>query len=168
MSGLLPINGGGITAALTDGTEEPLDAYRSMFAYVPQDFLLLSGTVLENITLFDEKPDMVRFEEVLSLTCLDEEVAKLPQGADTQLGEGGGRLSGGQRQRMAIARALYSDADVLLLDESTSALTVQMEETILQALRRTGKTVIVVTHRESAVALCDARCSIKDGKLINM
>lgn len=168
MLGLLPKEGGTITAVQVDGSEAELDAYRAMFAYVPQDFLLLSGTVLENITLFDEEPDRERLKHAIEIACLSEEVKNLPQGVDTQLGEGGSRLSGGQRQRMAIARAIYSGADVLLMDESTSALSVETEEEILKALRRTGKTVIVVTHRSSAVALCDAQCSIQGGKLITM
>ena len=154
--GLLQPDSGSVNAVLRDETECSLSCYRKLFAYVPQEFLLLSGTVLENITLFDEEPDMNRVNAVLHLACLEEEVEHLPDGINTQLGEGGSRLSGGQRQRMAIARALYSSADVLLMDESTSALSADSEEQILKNLRTTGKTVIFVTHRQTAIRLCDS------------
>lgn len=166
MLGLLLAESGATVAVLKDGGEQPLACYRKLFAYVPQDFLLLSGTVLENITLFAENPDMDRVREVLRLAELTEEVERLPDGLDTQLGEGGSRLSGGQRQRMAIARALYSPADVLLMDESTSALSVPAEEKILENLRGTGKTVIFVTHRQTAVNLCDSVWQVKDGEIV--
>lgn len=165
MLGILKPSSGTIAAVLADGTQIPLDAYQKLFAYVPQDFLLLSGNVLQNITLFDEEPDLERVKEVLHTACLTEEVATLPDGLDTQLGEGGSRLSGGQRQRMAIARALYSTADVLLMDESTSALSVDAEEQILKNLRALGKTVIFVTHRQTAVELCDTAWRVEHGKL---
>ncbi len=165
MLGLLTPDSGETIAMMEDGTECSLSCYRKLFAYVPQDFLLLSGTVLENITLFDEEPDMNRVSEVLELACLTDEVEKLPDGINTQLGEGGSRLSGGQRQRMAIARALYSPADVLLMDESTAALSVDSEEMILKNLRATGKTVIFVTHRQTAVNLCDSVWRVESASL---
>lgn len=144
----------------------PLDRqHRGLFAYVPQDFMLLTGDVLENITLFDENPDMDRFEKAVAVAELESVIAELPDGVHTQLGEGGGRLSGGQRQRMAIARALYTGAEILLLDEATSALSADIEEKILTKLRETGKTVIFVTHRQGAAAMCDRVLSIDDGIL---
>ncbi|MBQ2614382.1 MAG: ABC transporter ATP-binding protein [Clostridia bacterium] len=165
MLGILPTEPDTISAVLQDGTKASLDAYHKAFAYVPQDFLLLSGTVLENITLFDENPDMEKVKQCLSIACLEEEIHQLPQGIHTQLGEGGSRLSGGQRQRMAIARALYSPADILLMDESTSALSVDTEEQVLNNLRKTEKTVLFVTHRNSAIQLCDAVWRVERGKL---
>lgn len=165
MLGILPAQSGLIAAVLQSGEEVSLDSYRKAFAYVPQDFLLLSGTVLENITLFDENPDVEKVKQCLSIACLEEEIAQLPQGIHTQLGEGGSRLSGGQRQRMAIARALYSPADILLMDESTSALSADTEEQVLNNLRLTGKTVLFVTHRNSAIQRSDAAWRVERGKL---
>ena len=136
-----------------------------MFAYVPQDFLLLSGSVLENITLFEEEPDMERFKAAVKMAECEEVIDALPDGIDTFLGEGGGRLSGGQRQRMAIARALYSRAQVLLMDESTSALSADTEEKILRHLCHSGRTVIFVTHRDTVSALCDRVLHMQDGKI---
>ncbi len=139
--------------------------HRKLFAYVPQDFMLLSGDVLQNITLFEEEPDMDWFYQVTSMAELTSVIQDLPDGIHTYLGEGGGRLSGGQRQRMALARALYSRAEVLLLDEATSALSKATEEKILGHLRDSGKTVIFVTHRQGAASLCDRVLKITDGNL---
>ena len=88
----------------------------------------------------------------------------LPQGLDTPLGENGTGLSEGQAQRIAIARALYSGAQLLLLDEATSALDAQTESAVLQniaAMR--GRTVLIVTHRPAALEICDKRLTLKDG-----
>ncbi len=161
--GIYPVQEGSIAVVLQNGQEAPLASCRRMFAYVPQEFMLLSGTVLENITLFDETPDRERLARVIESSCLTDEINKLPDGVDTHLGENGSRLSGGQRQRMAIARALYADADILLMDESTSALSADMEKQILENLRKMGKTVIFVTHRKTAVELCDTALYLEHG-----
>lgn len=142
--------------------------HRGLFAYVPQDFLLLSGNVLENITLFAEEPDMERFWQAVKMAELDEVIQSLPEGIETFLGEGGSRLSGGQRQRMALARALYSRAEVLLLDEATSALSKDLEEKVLTRLRNSGRTVIFVTHRHTAAGLCDRTLVVEYGRLTNI
>lgn len=165
MSGILEPDSGNITVLLNDGTEKEIHGFRNFTAYVPQEFMLLSGTVTENITMFDEEPDLERLWSAVKTAELFQEVNALENGLNTFLGEGGGRLSGGQRQRMSIARALYSKADILLMDESTSALSVDAEEKILENLRAEGKTVIFVTHRKSAVDLCDCSFKIKDGYL---
>ena len=167
LTGVLKPNNGEIILETLDGDISLNGVKRDMFAYVPQDFLLLSGNVLENITLFDETPDRERVWEALKIAELDEEVKALPDGLETFLGEGGGRLSGGQRQRMAIARALYSDGKVLLLDEATSALSADAEKRIISNLREKGKTVILVTHRKTAVDLCDNLLSVEDGKILS-
>ncbi len=163
--GILVPSSGEILLKTASGNYPLKNQYRSLFAYVPQDFMLLTGDVLENITLFDENPDMGRFEMAIAVAELESVIAELPDEAHTQLGEGGGRLSGGQRQRMAIARALYTGAEILLLDEATSALSADIEEKILSKLRETGKTVIFVTHRQGAAVMCDRVLNIEDGIL---
>ncbi len=165
LAGILTSTSGEIKVVLKDGTAKPSGTYQGFTAYVPQDFMLLSGTVLENITMFDETPDMVRVHAAIKMAELEAEVEALKDGLSTHLGEGGGRLSGGQRQRMSIARALYSGAQVLLMDESTSALSVDTEEKIIANLRESDKTVIFVTHRKTAVELCDSSYNIKEGQL---
>lgn len=85
----------------------------------------------------------------------------LPQGVDTPLGERGSGLSEGQMQRLAVARAVYSGAPVLLLDECTSALDEATEREMLSRLRALGRTVIIVTHRPAALSVCDRTISLR-------
>lgn len=165
LAGILRPDFGAITLKTANGGVPLNSALRGMFAYVPQDFLLLSGSVLENITLFEEEPDMERFKAAVRMAECEDVIDALPDGIYTFLGEGGGRLSGGQRQRMAIARALYSRAQILLMDESTSALSADTEEKILRHLCHSGRTVIFVTHRDTVSALCDRVLHMQDGKI---
>lgn len=137
--------------------KRPLDrSTRRMFAYVPQGNLLLSGTLRDNLTIV--KPDASEEEIALAVytSAMDEYLPQLPQGLDTVIGESGAGLSEGQAQRLAIARAVLGCAPILLLDESTSALDAQTEETVLQRIRALpDRTCIAVTHRPAAIALCD-------------
>ena len=97
-----------------------------------------------------------RLERALRIACADEFVSALPDGPDTILGEGGTGLSEGQMQRLAIARAVFSDSPILLLDEVTSALDEATEQRVLRNLREmTDRTVVIVTHRPAALEICD-------------
>ncbi|MDE6035301.1 MAG: ABC transporter ATP-binding protein/permease [Ruminococcus sp.] len=132
-------------------------SYRSMFAYVPQGNFLMSGTIAEAISFMSDKPsDMERVRKSCEIACADSFIEELENGYNTILGENGTGLSEGQTQRIAVARAIYSDAPVLLLDESTSALDELTEKKLLQNLRRmTDKTVIIITHRKAVLQICD-------------
>lgn len=140
-------------------TEYPLTAdWRGLFAYVPQGNQLMSGSIREVIA-FGE-PDAMRQEErlrsALSIACAEEFVSDLPGGLDTMLGERGCGLSEGQMQRIAIARAVFSDRPILILDESTSALDESTEQRLLRNLRQmTDKTVLIITHRPAALQICN-------------
>lgn len=131
------------------------------FAYVPQGNMLMSGTVRDAVTLADcgGEGDSA-LDESLYAACALEFVGALPQGADTPLGEHGSGLSEGQMQRLAVARAVYSGAPVLLLDECTSALDEATEREMLDRLRALGRTVIIVTHRPAALSICDRTISL--------
>ena len=139
--------------------EHPLTAaWRGLFAYVPQGNALLHGTIRDIVSFADpaHAGDEGRLNRALRIACAEEFVSGLEQGADTELGERGAGLSEGQMQRLAIARAIFSDRPVLLLDESTSALDTETEERLLRNLRGlTDRTVIIVTHRPAALAICD-------------
>ncbi|MDE6664726.1 MAG: ABC transporter ATP-binding protein/permease [Ruminococcus sp.] len=132
-------------------------AERSMFAYVPQGNFLMSGTIAEAVSFMSDMPlNMEKVRKSCKIACADEFIEHLDNGYNTSLGENGSGLSEGQIQRIAVARAIYSDAPVLLLDESTSALDEPTEQRLLNNLRKmTDKTVIIITHRKAALKICD-------------
>ena len=144
-------------------------AWRRHVGYVPQAIVLLDDTLRRNVALgiADRDIDEARIGAALRVAQLDATVAALPQGLDTVLGERGVRLAGGERQRVGIARALYHDPDVLVLDEATAALDTATEAAVADALRalRGAKTVLLIAHRLSTVRACDRIAVIADGRL---
>ena len=139
---------------------------RRLFAYVPQGNLLLSGTLRENLTIVNPQASEEQLIQALHVSAMDEFLPGLPRGLDTVLGESGAGLSEGQAQRLAIARAVLGGAPVLLLDECTSALDEATEQTVLKRLKQLpDRTCIVVTHRPTAISLCDWRLEMRDGKI---
>lgn len=140
-------------------------AWRGLFAYVPQGNHLMSGTIREIVAFGD--PDAMTHEErlvwALDIACAGEFVSALEHGMDTRLGEHGYGLSEGQMQRIAIARAVFSDRPILILDECTSALDEATEKRLLSNLRRmTNKTVLIITHRPAALGICDRQIFMAD------
>ena len=148
-------------AALNDGSREELtSSWQRLFAYVPQGNKLMSGTVREIVSFADKSSASAdaRINEALKIACADSFIAELDDGIDTVLGERGTGLSEGQMQRIAIARAIFSEAPILVLDEATSALDDATEKKLLENLRAlTDKTVIIVTHRPAALEICDRK-----------
>ncbi len=135
---------------------------RKMFSYVPQGNLIFSGTIKENILFVNSDIPEEKIQKALELSCVNEFVEKLPDGIDTLIGEKGLGLSEGQVQRIAIARALLSDAPIILLDEATSALDPVTEATVLQNLKNLQeKTCLIVTHRRQALEVCNKKLEIK-------
>jgi len=151
--------------------EESLQEWRSQIAYLPQDVFIIDSTIKGNIALGinDEKIDEVRVDLALKQSHLLEFVNQLPQGKETFLGERGVRLSGGQRQRIALARAFYHGRNVLVMDESTSALDNDTErEVVAEVGRLKGKiTMIVIAHRLSTLQHCDRIYELKQGRIVN-
>jgi ABC-type multidrug transport system fused ATPase/permease subunit len=144
-------------------------SWQSRIAYVPQNIILLDTTIEQNVALGVPKAaiDHERLRTAAQLAQLDEFVATLPQGYDHVVGERGMMLSGGQRQRIGIARALYTDASVLILDEATNALDGLSEQELVATLMRLrGRyTVIVIAHRLSTVRACDVIYELDSGTI---
>lgn len=147
----------------------PLNAsYRRLFAYVPQGNHLMSGTIGQIVAFLDGvgRDEEDRIWKALHIACAKDFVKDLTLGLDTLLGEGGLGLSEGQMQRIAIARALYSDSPILMLDEATSGLDEEIEKQLLTNLRAmTDKTVLIVTHRSAVLAICDKEIMFAQGKV---
>lgn len=142
---------------------------RNLVSVVPQQIDLFSGNVIENIALGEDFPDIQRILNITKNLGILSFVEKLPNGFQTYLGENGALLSGGQKQRIAIARALYKNPEILILDEATSSLDTESELVIqntLQEFRNQGKTMIIIAHRLSTIASADTILVIKDGQII--
>ena len=130
---------------------------------------MFSGNVIENIALGEDFPDMQRVLSITKDLGILSFVEKLPNGFQTYLGENGSQLSGGQKQRIAIARALYKNPEILILDEATSSLDSEAEQVIQNTLmnfRNQGKTMIVIAHRLSTIANADEILVMKEGKIV--
>jgi subfamily B ATP-binding cassette protein MsbA len=156
-------------SVLLDGVPLPqweLHALREQFALVSQDVVLFNDTVAANVC-FGAALDRDRVQAALAAANLTEFAAGLPQGVDTVIGHNGTQLSGGQRQRMAIARAVYKDAPILILDEATSALDSESERLVQQALEAlmAGRTSIVIAHRLSTIERADRIIAIEAGRV---
>jgi ATP-binding cassette subfamily B protein RaxB len=126
-----------------------------MIGVVMQDDQLFAGSVADNICFFDDRPDLRRIEECAKLAAVHDEIASMPMGFNTLIGDMGTVLSGGQKQRVLIARALYRQPRLLLLDEATSHLDVAGEKAVNTAVRNTQLTRIIIAHRPETIRSAD-------------
>ncbi|RZI43844.1 lipid A export permease/ATP-binding protein MsbA [Herbaspirillum sp. HC18] len=145
-----------------------LDSLRAQIAMVSQHVVLFDDTVAANIAYGDATPDRARVEAAAKAAHLTDVIARLPQGLDTMIGDNGSRLSGGQRQRLAIARAVYKDAPILILDEATSALDTESERAVQAALDELmqGRTTLVIAHRLSTIERADRIVVLVAGHIV--
>lgn len=143
-----------------------------LISYIPQEVYLAGFTIRDNVTFMNDPStaDEAKVIECLRCAHLYEDVEAMPDGLDTMVGNNGTRLSGGQRQRLALARALYKDFELLVLDEATASLDMETEEAILESLRelRGGKTVLMVTHHASLAEACDIIYKLEDRKFVRV
>ncbi|MBP6761258.1 MAG: lipid A export permease/ATP-binding protein MsbA [Thauera sp.] len=156
---------------LLDGTpiaDYRLHDYRQQLAMVGQDVVLFNDTVTANIAYADSNPDPARVRAAAEAAFAADFIAQLPKGYDEVLGEEGARLSGGQRQRLAIARALYRDAPVLILDEATSALDTESERMVQAALDNLmrDRSTLVIAHRLSTIEKADRIVVMHQGRIV--
>jgi len=158
---------------LVDGDDihDNLRGWQDQIGYVPQSIFLTDDTLRRNVA-FGLPKDQIDHDAVKSAirsAQLEDFVASLPDGLDTIVGERGVRLSGGQRQRIGIARALYNNPDVLVLDEATSSLDTETEHGVMQAVQalQGEKTVIIVAHRLSTVEYCDRLYRLENARIVD-
>jgi len=144
--------------------------YRRQFALVSQDVTLFNDTVAANIAYADPSPDLARIRAAAHAAFAADFIEKLPNGYEEMLGEDGTRLSGGQRQRLAIARALYRDAPILMLDEATSALDTESERMVQAALDNLmrDRTTLVIAHRLSTIEQADRIVVMHQGRIVEI
>jgi ATP-binding cassette subfamily C protein len=165
---LLEIQGGSIRVDGSDVMDRPR-AWRRNVGYIPQFIYLMDDTLLRNVAmgLKDGEIDRERFRSAVDAARLSELIDHLPEKEHTVLGERGVRLSGGQRQRVGIARALYHDPQLLIMDEGTSALDNITERYIIEAIDRLkgGRTVILIAHRLTTVRNCDVIYLMEAGRI---
>lgn len=134
-------------------------------AAVLQDDMCLSGTIADNIACFDEAPDMNRIAHAAAIACLHHEIINMPMQYNTLVGDMGTSLSGGQRQRLFLARALYSNPEILFLDEASSHLDINNEAQINHHLKQLKITRIIVAHRPQTIAMADTVYQLSEGQL---
>lgn len=145
-----------------------LDKLKRAIGYVPQDQFLFSASIRENIAFADSTASTELIYEAAKIAAIHEDILEFTDGYDTVVGERGVSLSGGQKQRISIARALLLNPEILILDDSLSAVDAKTEEEILAALKenREGKTTFITAHRLSAIQHADIILVLDEGKII--
>ena len=166
--GLLKPQSGGV---YTDGMDIREDYYGwlSHLSYIPQTIYMLDDTIRANIA-FGQQKDAIDDEKInraVEEAQLSSFIDSLPQGLETKIGERGVRLSGGQRQRIGIARALYTDPELVIFDEATSALDNETEAAIMESINRLHgrKTLVIIAHRLTTIEECDYIFRVENGKI---
>ena len=159
---------GRITFDGVDLRDAAIASLRRQIALVTQETVLFDASVRDNIAYGEPDAPDARVRAASSAAYADEFVERLPRGYDTTVGEGGSQLSGGQRQRLAIARAIYRDAPILILDEATSQLDTESEALVARALANLmrGRTTLVIAHRLSTVSRADRIVAVEDGRIV--
>jgi ABC-type bacteriocin transporter len=169
LQNLYPLQAGHIRIGRYDLRHITNHSLRRIVSVVPQRIDLFSGNVVDNIAVGDFSPDMTRVIEVCDKLGMTKFIEQLPNGFNTYLGENGAALSGGQQQRIAIARALYRNPEILILDEATSSLDSVAEtfvQNTLRILRKESKTVIVIAHRLSTINMAQRVIMLEKGVVV--
>jgi ATP-binding cassette subfamily B protein RaxB len=140
--------------------------YRQLSAAVMQDDQLFAGSLIENIALGDESFDLARIEDAARMAGIHDEIAAMPMAYHTLVGDMGASLSGGQRQRVILARALYRQPRLLVLDEATSQLDVEGERWVNAAVARLKLTRVIIAHRPETIASADRVLVLQGGRIV--
>jgi ATP-binding cassette subfamily B protein len=166
---LYPLKSGRILINGQDINFFTSESLRRIITTVPQQLNLFAGDIIENIALGDFEPNTEKIISIIKELGLLPFVEKLPNGLNTYIGENGTTLSGGEKQRIAIARALYRNSEIIILDEATSSLDSESEQFVqqtIQQLKKQGKTIIIIAHRLSTVVNADNIVVLENGKVI--
>jgi len=163
-----PLGEGEVSIAGVPLEEQTLNQVRSWIGYVPQDHVLFSRSVKENILFGRNDASDDDLDKAIDLAAFRKDLEMLPEGLSTLVGEKGVALSGGQKQRISIARALIKNPEILILDDSLSAVDAKTEKRIIDNIRdvRTDKTTIITTHRMSAVQHADHIIVLDEGRIV--
>jgi ATP-binding cassette subfamily B protein/ATP-binding cassette subfamily C protein len=147
-------------------TDNNICSWRKKIGYIPQSIYLFDGTVAENVTIGSSRADE-KIKQVLIMANIWD-FLETKDGINTRVGEKGIQLSGGQQQRIGIARALYDDPEILVLDEATSSLDTETENKIMDEIYcvSKNKTLIVIAHRLSTIERCDRKIKIENGRIV--
>ncbi|MDD3119001.1 MAG: ATP-binding cassette domain-containing protein, partial [Victivallales bacterium] len=169
LTGLLTPTAGAVTV---DGRDirEDLRAWQANIGYIPQKIFIFNASIRANIVpgVPREQIDATRLQQAVTMAQLDTFLSRLPEGADTMVGENGIRLSGGELQRLGIARALYRNPELLVMDEATSALDNATEQEFMAAIDALAgkKTLVIIAHRLSTVEKCDTVYRVEQGRIV--
>nr|WP_294900543.1 peptidase domain-containing ABC transporter [uncultured Pedobacter sp.] len=169
LQNIYPIQAGSISIGNYDIKHIKNSTLRQLISVVPQTIDLFAGNVVDNIAIGDFEPDMQRIIDISNRLGIIGFIESLPNGFETYLGENGATLSGGQKQRIAIARALYRNPEILILDEATSSLDTKSEQFVQEAinyLKEMNKTIIVIAHRLSTIYHADKIIVLDNGKVV--
>ncbi|MCX0499639.1 peptidase domain-containing ABC transporter [Erwinia billingiae] len=163
--GLLHPESGSITVGGMDITQTGLSHHRDRIGCVMQDDILFSGSISENISFFDNEPDHAKITRVARLAQIHGDIMKMPMNYQSLVGDMGSFLSGGQLQRILLARALYRDPQILVLDEATSHLDITNEAKINNSIKSMNITRIIIAHRPETIRSADKIVMMHNGKL---
>lgn len=169
LQNIYPIQNGNIYLGNYDIRYFTNESLREKVVVVPQNIDLFAGNIIDNIAVGEFAPDMEQIMDICNQLGMTQFIENLPNRFNTYIGENGASLSGGQKQRIAIARALYRNPEILILDEATSSLDSIAEgyvQRTIQLMREKGKTVIVIAHRLSTIALADQIVVLDKGTVV--
>lgn len=163
-----PISQGQLLIDGIDITAQTKEQILDWIGYVPQDHVLFSRTIRENILFGKEDATQAELQQAIRAAYFEKDLENLPMGLETLVGEKGVSLSGGQKQRVSIARALIKDPEILMLDDSLSAVDAKTEARIIENIQRErhGKTTIITTHRLSGIQHADVIIVLDDGQIV--
>jgi len=165
MLGLLAPTDGKVLAGGVDIQKMGIERYRRLVGTVMQDDQLFAGSIADNVSFFDPGARPEAIERVARLASVHDEIAAMPMGYNTLIGDMGAALSGGQRQRILLARALYKEPRILFLDEATSALDVGKERAVNEAVRSLNLTRVIIAHRPETIASAERVVVLQSGRV---